>query len=180
MERIKSCAIISHSPMRFAWGFDEDDDECQELKRRLLDQIALLREHGIKRFYTACDCSAGLYAAEMINGLKEKDTELELICVIPHEEQATKWAPYLRERYFNMLEKCSRMEVISDYKCDNSQMLAYERIVSRSEVVLAVYDPVSSRGDSVDRAIEYAKMFRKTILFIHPDTFKVTKIVFDL
>ena len=27
----KSCAILGHSPMRFAWGFDEEAAECHDI-----------------------------------------------------------------------------------------------------------------------------------------------------
>ena len=31
----KSCAILGHSPMRFAWGFDEEAAECHDMKMEL-------------------------------------------------------------------------------------------------------------------------------------------------
>ena len=35
----KSCAILGHSPMRFAWGFDEEAVECHDMKMELAQQI---------------------------------------------------------------------------------------------------------------------------------------------
>ena len=97
------CAIIGQNPMRFPWGFDEEDDRCQKLKIELAQQIMVLRQRGVSQFLTACDCGVGLYAAEIVNGLRETtDQDLMLFCYTPHEEQATKWAPYLRERYFTI------------------------------------------------------------------------------
>ena len=99
--------------MRFPWGFDEEDDRCQKLKMELAQQIMALRQRGVTQFLTACDCGVGLYAAEIVNGLRETaDQDLMLFCYTPHEEQATKWAPYLRERYFTMLEKCTLISVV--------------------------------------------------------------------
>ena len=83
--------------MRFSWGFDEEDDRCQKLKMELAQQIMALRQRGVTQFLTACDCGVGLYAAEIVNGLRETtDQGLMLFCYTPHEEQATKWAPYLK------------------------------------------------------------------------------------
>ena len=93
--------------MRFPWGFDEEDESCLKMKIELAQQIMTLRQSGVSQFLTTCDCGVGLYAGEIINGLRTTDRDLMLICYIPHEEQATKWAPYLRERYFDMLEKCT-------------------------------------------------------------------------
>ena len=99
----KSCAILGHNPMRFAWGFDEEAAECHDMKMELAQQIMVLRQQGVTHFSVACDYGVGLYAAEIINALRNDDPELMLFCVTPYEEQATKWTPELRERYFDTL-----------------------------------------------------------------------------
>ena len=80
------CAIIGQNPMRFPWGFDEEDDHCRKLKIELAQQIMMLRQNGVSQFLTACDCGVGLYAAEIVNGLRMSDHDLILICCTPHEE----------------------------------------------------------------------------------------------
>ena len=79
------------------------------MKTELAQQIMALRQSGVSQFLTACDCGVGL-----INGLRTTDRDLMLICYTPHEEQATKWAPYLRERYFTMLEKCTLISAVCE------------------------------------------------------------------
>ena len=54
--RIYRCAVIGQAPMRFPWGFDEEDDRCQKLKMELAQQIMALRQRGVTQFLTACDC----------------------------------------------------------------------------------------------------------------------------
>ena len=97
----KTCAIIGCSPMCFPWGFDEEDEGCAALKLILINQISKLRREGCTRFAISMDCGVGLYAVEILHGLKEQDDALETICYVPYEEQATKWTPELRERYFS-------------------------------------------------------------------------------
>ena len=46
----KSCAILGHSPMRFAWGFDEEAVECHDMKMELAQQIMVLRQQGVTHF----------------------------------------------------------------------------------------------------------------------------------
>ena len=75
------------------------------MKMELAQQIMVLRQQGVTHFSVACDYGVGLYAAELINVLRDNDPELMLFCVTPYEEQATKWTPELRERYFDMLYK---------------------------------------------------------------------------
>ena len=117
---------MGQHPMRFPWGFDEEDDRCQKLKMELAQQTMALRQRGVTQFLTACDCGVGLYAAEIVNGLRETtDQDLMLFCYTPHEEQATKWAPYLRERYFTMLEKCTHISVVCPVGTPDAQLQAY-------------------------------------------------------
>ena len=174
MDKIKSCAIFGHDPMRFAWGFDEEADACREMKMELAQQIMVLRQQGVTQFFVACDYGVGLYAAEIINALRNDDSELMLFCFTPYEEQATKWTPALRERYFDMLVKCTHMTAISTHKQPDAQLEAYRTIIRQSDMVLAVYDPASARGDDADKAIAYAQELNRPTMMIHPDTLKTT------
>ena len=152
------CAIIGQHPMRFPWGFDEEDDRCRKLKIELAQQIMMLRQNGVSQFLTACDCGVGLCAAEIVNGLRATtDHDLMLICYTPHEEQATKWAPYLRERYFMMLEKCTHISAVCEVGAPDAQLHAYKKIIDLADVVLAVYDRDTQSADSAeDSALAYA------------------------
>ena len=151
------CAIIGQYPMRFPWGFDEEDDRCRKLKIELAQQIMALRQSGVSQFLVACDCGVGLYAAEIINGLRTTDQDLILLCYTPHEEQATKWAPYLRERYFTMLEQCTYISVVCEVGTPDAQLRAYRQIIDLADVVLAVYDrDTPPTGSAEDSALAYA------------------------
>lgn len=99
--------MIGHGPMRFRWGWDEEDTGCKALKLVLLRQIWLLYRNGCRDFYAACDPGVGLWCAEIVNGLRGAIPDMRLYCAVPYEEQAAKWAPYLRDRYFDVLEKCT-------------------------------------------------------------------------
>ena len=66
--------------MRFPWGFDEEDKFCSKMKMELAQQIMVLRQRGVSQFLTACDCGVGLYAGEIVNGLRTTDRDLILIC----------------------------------------------------------------------------------------------------
>ena len=157
MDKPIRCAIIGQNPMRFPWGFDEEDDRCRKLKIELAQQIMALRQSGVLQFLTACDCGVGLYAGEIINGLRTTDHDLMLLCYTPHEEQTTKWAPYLRERYFTMLEKCTHISAVCEVGAPDAQLRAYKKIIDLADVVLAVYDRDTQSVDSAeDSALAYA------------------------
>ena len=152
-----TCAVLGQPPMRFPWGFDEEDSSCQNLKMELAQIIMELRQRGVTRFAVVADCGVGLYAGECVNALRQTDSELMLFVMTPHEEQATKWAPYLRERYFKLLEDCTIMEAASLRKTPECEYDAYCKIIDYADMVLAAYDPATAKGDAVDRAMGYAK-----------------------
>ena len=65
------CAVIGQPPMRFPWGFDEEDDGCRRMKLEIAQRIMELRQRGVTEFQVACDPGVGLYAAEIINILRD-------------------------------------------------------------------------------------------------------------
>ena len=163
------CAVIGQNPMRFPWGFDEEDKFCSKMKTELAQQIMVLRQRGVSQFLTACDCGVGLYAGEIINGLRTTDRDLMLICYIPHEEQATKWAPYLRERYFTMLENCTRISAVCEVGAPDAQLRTYKKIIDLADVVLCVYDTdIPATSSAEDRALAYAEGQHKSLVLLHP------------
>ena len=170
MDKPVRCAVMGQHPLRFPWGFDEEDDRCRKLKIALAQQIMVLRQNGVSQFLVACDCGVGLYAAEIVNGLRATtDHDLMLICYTPHEEQATKWAPYLRERYFDMLTACAYLSAVCEVGAPDAQLQAYKKIIDLADVVLGVYDADTSATDSAeDRALAYAEGQHKSLVLLHP------------
>lgn len=168
MDKPIRCAVMGQHPMRFPWGFDEEDDRCRKLKIELAQQIMALRQSGVSQFLVACDCGVGLYAAEIVNGLRMTDRDLMLLCYTPHEEQATKWAPYLRERYFDMLAACTYLSAVCEVGAPDAQLQAYRQIIDLADVLLCVSDtdaPASSGAE--DAALTYA-LAQKPLVLLHP------------
>ena len=166
------CAIIGQHPMRFPWGFDEEDAKCRRMKLELAQCIMELRQCGVTEFQVACDPGVGLYAGEIVNITKQNDEAMRLVCVTPFEEQATKWTPQLRERYFNMLAGCTELDCIDFHEQPDAQLLAYQRIIKQSGVVLAVYAPDLAGGSAEDKAVSYALALGRPVMLIHPETLK--------
>lgn len=169
MDKPVRCAVMGQHPLRFPWGFDEEDDRCRKLKIELAQQIMALRQSGVSQFLVACDCGVGLYAAEIINGLRMTDRDLMLLCYTPHEEQATKWAPYLRERYFTMLENSTHISAVCPVDIPDAQLQAYKKIIDLADVMLAVYDgDTPAAGNAEDRVLAYAESLEKPLVLLHP------------
>lgn len=71
MKKNVRCAVIGQHPLRFPWGFDEEDDGCRRMKLEMAQRIMELSQRGVTEFRVACDLGVGLYAAEIINILRD-------------------------------------------------------------------------------------------------------------
>ena len=157
---VKTCGFLSHVPTRFKFGWDEEVPLCLGLKQVLLQQIQLLRRAGCTSFYVVPDSGAGLWIGEILN-------------LLPHEEIATKWSPELRDRYFTLLEQCTHLSAVSRPDDKRATQKALSRMIDCSDFVIAIYDPASRRGDTVDQAMDDLQSSGKPYLMIHPDTLEL-------
>lgn len=161
--REKNCAILSCDPMSFPWGYDEEDERCTALKLILLNRITILRSEGVIEFAVVIDSGVGLYAAEIINSLRENDPDMKLTCIVPWEEQATKWTPELRERYFNEQAKCSDVKMISGRWTADCEVSAMLTAVDMAGTVLAV---TAQESITMPVAVHYAQRLHRQVAVI--------------
>lgn len=169
----KTCAIIGCSPMCFPWGFDEEDEGCAVLKLILMNRITRLRSEGCMRFTVSMDCGVGLYATEIIYGLKGSDDALETICYVPYEEQTAKWTPELRDRYFNALAACTEVVNVTCEKTVGCEFEAHLKAMSKANTVIAVYDPDDPCCEREAEATAVAEVLNKQILTLDPKTIRL-------
>lgn len=59
VKNIKRCAVMGQHPLQFPWGFDEEDDGCIHMKRKLTQCITALYDMGIWEYQVACDPGIG-------------------------------------------------------------------------------------------------------------------------
>ncbi len=102
-----ACAFAGHYLMRFPFGYDEEDGLCLKIRETMLMQILALHQNGVTAFYSNCEPGAPMWGAELVLALQSRVPNIQLHCVLPYEEQATKWTPQLRERYFSIVERSS-------------------------------------------------------------------------
>ena len=164
-----SCAIIGCSPLCFPWGFDEEYESCAALKLLLLSRITKLRSDGCLHFHVSMDCGTGLYAAEAINRLQASDKEIALVCYVPYEEQATKWTPDLRDRYFNALSKCKKVETIAFQKEVGCEFKAHLAAMLKADNVIALFSPDNPLCEREISVITVAETLGKRVLLIDPE-----------
>ena len=169
----KTCAIIGCSPMCFPWGFDEEDEGCAALKLILMNRITVLRSEGCTRFRISLDCGVGLYAAEILHGLKGSDDAFETICCVPYEEQAAKWTPELRDRCFDALAACTEVVNVAGKQTVGCEFMAHLQAMSEANAVIAVYDPDDPRCEREAAAVAVAEVLKKQTLTLDPKTIRL-------
>ena len=110
----------------------------------------------------------GLYAAEILQGLKESDEELETICYVPYEEQATKWTPDLRDRYFNALAACTEVINAAYEKTVGCEFKTHLEAINEADAVIAVYDPDNPCCERETAAVAAAEMLNRQVVTVDP------------
>lgn len=71
-----------------------------------------------------------------------------------------------------MLAGCTELDCIDFHEQPDAQLLAYQRIIKQSGVVLAVYAPDLADGSAEDKAVSYALALGRPVMLIHPETLK--------
>jgi Uncharacterized protein conserved in bacteria len=153
----KSCAIIAESPMCFSWGYDEEDERCCALKLLLLNRLSLMQANGITCFYIPLDSGIGMYCAEILLSMMEDNKHIELNCLQPFEDQAAKWSPNLRDRYFSILEKCSTSSPVSLHKTQTCELDMMLEAIDHSEIIIGVQAGESIQDKTFATAHRYAQ-----------------------
>jgi uncharacterized phage-like protein YoqJ len=164
MDISKTCAIFACPPICFPWGYDEEDEGCAAMKLQLLNAITTLRTEGIERFNVVLDPGFGLYAAEMIIGLQEMDPSIEMDLYIPFEEQASKWSPELRERYFTLQEHASVVATIGRREDADHEFRTYLSAFELAGAVIAVIERDAPRGVHALNASTAASYMKKDVI----------------
>lgn len=171
------CTFTGHEPMRFRFGYDEEDELCQQIKAAMKLQVLALYDNGITDFYTNCEPGASMWGAELILDLINHFPHLKLYCVIPYEEQAKKWTPQLRDRYYTILEKSTYNYLISTKFEKSCYLRCNEYLVNHTGLLLSVYkDQSLVLMEPAAHLVTYARKQNKGVILIDPDTAEVTPI----
>ena len=159
----KSCAVIAEAPMCFPWGFDEEDERCVKLKQLILSGLSHLQAQGVTRFFIPIDAGIGLYAAELAATLTLADEGPQLYCLLPYEEQAVKWSPELRNRYFAVLESCTAPISVSVERTPVCELDAMFEAIDRADRIVAIGVGAQPRDRNFAAALHYAERLGRNV-----------------
>ena len=165
MKEKKTCCFTGHRPQKLPFGYNEEDERCVELKEKLKKEIIRqIEENGVSHFITGMALGMDMYAAEAVLQLKEIYTDITLEAAIPCETQSSKWAEYLRDRYFSIAEKCDTETLLSTKYTRDCMHKRDEYMVDNSDVVIALY--IEGTPGGTKYTVDYAKKKGRDIVFI--------------
>lgn len=120
----KTCLIHGTPVQELPFGYDEEDELCVAIKLKIAEIVSQLATNGITDFVTDCEYGIPLWGAEVVLAQKIFTLEITLKVYLPHEEQAVKWSPDWRNRYFTLHEKADDVVIFNDYeKCMESRLV---------------------------------------------------------
>lgn len=174
----KACAITGHRPTRFKWKYNENNNGCKRLKRRLKEQLVQLYNKGVHRFYVGGALGVDLWSGELLLELKEQPeySDIELVLVLPFDGHDRGWDPKSRRR-LSVLRQHSA-EVVIAGTAENPPAVNYklrnQYMVDHASCLLAVYDNDRNLRSGTMQTVNYARRKQLPITLIHPDSAAIT------
>ena len=173
----ETCAITGHRPSRFKWKYNENNNGCRRLKKRLREQIIWLYAQGVRRFYVGGALGVDLWCGEILLRLKEQEAyrDIALVLALPFQGHDVAWDERSRRRMAFLIRHSA--ETVTVGTEDQTPAVNYRRrneyMVDHADILLAVYDDDRSIRSGTGITVHYARKRRLPILLIHPDTAQV-------
>lgn len=163
-----ACAFTGHRPKSFPWGYDETTSGCVLLKKVLAAQITELAERGVTSFLSGMAQGTDFWCAQIVLGLRKKNSALRLCCVLPCEDQEVKWPAPMQEQYRSILGQANDVIYVGQ-KYSRECMLKRNRwMVDHSSILLAVYNGSFRSGTGM--TVRYARQLGREIYILDPIT----------
>lgn len=173
-----TCAITGHRPNRFKWKYNENNNGCKRLKKRMRDQFVLLYEKGVRQFWVGGALGVDMWAGEILLRLKEQPeySEIKLMVALPFEGHDAGWDERNKNRLVFLIRHSEKVVVVGEKGQipEKNYRRRNEYMVDQADCLLAVYDNDRSIRSGTGMTVNYAQKKKLSIYFIHPDTGVIT------
>lgn len=112
----KTCLIYGMPTEQLPFGYDEEDFRCMIMKLKIAEKIYDLVQEDVIVFICDCEYGIPLWSAEAVLKQRSYNPNIRLEIYMPYEEQAAKWAPEWRNRYFSVHEQADDVRIYNDYE----------------------------------------------------------------
>ncbi len=167
-----SCAIFSHRPTRFRFGYKINTTGGKRLKKRLRDELIALYRQGIRRFYVGGCLGVDLWAGEILLRLKEQAefSDIELVITAPFPHHDAKWDEWNRKQLRFLISHSNEHLVIGKDDRRESFIARNQYMLAHADVVVAIYDNNRAVQTGVGQVVRAAEKRGLPVVLIHPDT----------
>lgn len=171
-----TCAITGHRPTRFKWKYGEDDNRFKRLKKRLYEQFSVLYGQGVRRFLVGGALGVDMWSGEILLKMKLEPEyqEIELVMVLPYSGHDKRWDERSKHRLAFLMRHITEHIVVGRKPWRESFIQRNRYLVDHANCLLAVYDNDNSIRSGTGATVHYAEKKGLPIIFIHPDTAKVS------
>ncbi len=167
-----TCAVTGHRPVRFKWKYNENNNGCKRLKKRIQEQIIALYEKGTRRFLVGGALGVDQWAGEIILRLKEQPEyrDIDLVVVLPFHGHDKQWDDRSRERLAFLIRHSAECVTVGKIACQKSYIQRNRYMVDHADCLLAVCDDERNMRSGTIQTVNYARKLNLPVLLIHPDT----------
>lgn len=135
---MKTACFTGRRPQKLPWGYNEEDERCLLVRKKLEEEIDMAIASGATHFISGMALGIDMMAAEIIIGKKKSGLPLTLEAAIPHRKQADAWTADSRERYNRILKNCDTVTFVSEYYSAYCMAKRNRYMVDKSDLVIAV------------------------------------------
>ncbi len=135
-----TCCFTGYRPQKLPWGFNEEDERCLALKRRIADAVEAVYHSGVRHFICGMAQGCDMFFCEAVLDLRGDLPGITLEAAIPCETQAAAWPEQWRERYFRLVSQCDVETLVQRAYTPDCMIKRNRYMVDNSSVLIAVYD----------------------------------------
>lgn len=139
MDKFKSVCFSGHRPKSLIWGYNENHKQCKELKEKLKTTILNLINNGYNTFYNGMAEGFDLYAAEILNNLKNQGYNIKIIACLPYKKQSMYYTEKNKDLYSKILKNCDDIYIASNGEYFNGCTIIRNKYMVENSSVLVCY-----------------------------------------
>ncbi|HHW46206.1 MAG TPA: DUF1273 domain-containing protein [Clostridiales bacterium] len=162
-----ACCFSGYRPQKFSFQLKKDDPQYIRFENQLLSAIFSMPQKDCYTFYSGAAMGFDLIAAELVlllkKSLKGKGKNIQLICVVPFEDQAKKWPLEWQKRYNKVLNEADSVVVISKEYHSGCYHRRNKYMVDHSNYIITYYD---GKSGGTRNTLKYAQKSGLTIINI--------------
>ncbi|MCR4719719.1 MAG: DUF1273 domain-containing protein [Firmicutes bacterium] len=159
-KRMHRCCFTGHRPEKL-------NVPEAEVKAGLKKEILQAVNDGMYVFITGMARGVDIWAAQIVLELREKNSEIKLMCAIPHPDFEKRWSADWQEQYNFILQNADHSVMVSKAYSRSCYQVRNEWMVNHSNRVIAVFNgEKSGTKNTVDYANKHGIEIKNIISII--------------